>query len=419
MQICPVGALTSAKYRFRSRPFDLVSTPTVCEHCASGLRPAHRRPPRRRACAAWPGTSPRSTRSGTATRAASPSRYQADGRLEHPLVRDEDGTLVTASWPEAISLRGGRAARRRVPHGRPHRRAAHARGRLRVREVRPHRPRHRRHRLPGPRRLRRGGRVPRRARRRPAAAVRPTRDLESAPVVVLAGLDAEDESPIVFLRLRKGARTRGRAGVLRRAVRVVRRGQGRRSAARHRPGAARPPILDALADDAADGGLGDAARLLREPGAVLLVGERLAQSRGRALGGGPRSPRPPARGSAGCRGARVSAARSTPVRWPGCCPAVARSPSEAARAEVAEVWGIDAAALPATPGRDLPAVVAALHDDAAATASATDPTTVERAVAALLVGRRRAGRPRRPGRVPRGARGGPVRGLPRAAPLGR
>src|SRR2546423_3505857 len=34
IQICPVGALTSAQYRFRARPFDLVSTPTTCEHCA-------------------------------------------------------------------------------------------------------------------------------------------------------------------------------------------------------------------------------------------------------------------------------------------------------------------------------------------------------------------------------------------------
>src|SRR2546423_12174270 len=36
VQICPVGALTGAAYRFRARPFDLVSTPGVCEHCASG-----------------------------------------------------------------------------------------------------------------------------------------------------------------------------------------------------------------------------------------------------------------------------------------------------------------------------------------------------------------------------------------------
>ena len=33
---CPVGALTSAAYRFRSRPFDLVSVPSVAEHDASG-----------------------------------------------------------------------------------------------------------------------------------------------------------------------------------------------------------------------------------------------------------------------------------------------------------------------------------------------------------------------------------------------
>ncbi|MDQ1615301.1 MAG: NADH-quinone oxidoreductase subunit, partial [Actinomycetota bacterium] len=45
VQICPVGALTGAAYRFRSRPFDLVSSPSVCEHCASGcaLRTDHRR----------------------------------------------------------------------------------------------------------------------------------------------------------------------------------------------------------------------------------------------------------------------------------------------------------------------------------------------------------------------------------------
>src|SRR6266542_3269997 len=38
VQICPVGALTGASYRFRARPFDLVSTPSVYEHCAAGCR---------------------------------------------------------------------------------------------------------------------------------------------------------------------------------------------------------------------------------------------------------------------------------------------------------------------------------------------------------------------------------------------
>jgi len=36
IQICPVGALTSAAYRFRARPFDLVSVPSVTEHDSSG-----------------------------------------------------------------------------------------------------------------------------------------------------------------------------------------------------------------------------------------------------------------------------------------------------------------------------------------------------------------------------------------------
>ena len=45
IQICPVGALTSAEYRFRSRPFDLVSSPSVAEHdaCGAAIRVDHRR----------------------------------------------------------------------------------------------------------------------------------------------------------------------------------------------------------------------------------------------------------------------------------------------------------------------------------------------------------------------------------------
>lgn len=34
-------------------------------------------------------------------------------------------------------------------------------------------------------------------------------DLDTAPVVLLVGLEPEDESPIVFLRLRRQVRTRG------------------------------------------------------------------------------------------------------------------------------------------------------------------------------------------------------------------
>src|SRR5436309_9061464 len=36
IQICPVGALTSAKFRFKARPFDMASERSVCNMCASG-----------------------------------------------------------------------------------------------------------------------------------------------------------------------------------------------------------------------------------------------------------------------------------------------------------------------------------------------------------------------------------------------
>ena len=81
VQICPVGALTGAAYRFRARPFDLVSTPSVCEHCAAGCR--QRTDHRRGAVTAPAGRRRpgRSTRSGTATRAAgrSPTRPSRTG----------------------------------------------------------------------------------------------------------------------------------------------------------------------------------------------------------------------------------------------------------------------------------------------------------------------------------------------------
>lgn len=37
-ELCPVGALTSKTYRFRSRPWDLERTQTSCTHCAVGCR---------------------------------------------------------------------------------------------------------------------------------------------------------------------------------------------------------------------------------------------------------------------------------------------------------------------------------------------------------------------------------------------
>ncbi|MBI1377021.1 MAG: NADH-quinone oxidoreductase subunit G [Frankiales bacterium] len=381
VQICPVGALTSAKYRFRARPFDLVSTPTVCEHCASGcgLRTDVRRSAVMRRLA-W--DEPAVNEEWNCDKGRFAFVHQTEGRLEHPLVRDTDGSMVAASWPEAISIAaaGLRAAGPRtavLTGGRltledSYAYAKFARAVLGTDDVdfraRP-------------------GSAEETAFLAALVAGRPLgptyADLESAPAVVLAGLDPEDESPMVFLRLRKGARTRNVRvfSVASFASTGVTKARGTLLATV--PGA-EAATLDALADDTADGDLGEAARLLREPGAVLLVGERLAVSAGAlsaaarlAAATGARLGWVPRR--AGERGALDAGALA------GLLPGGRPLAAPAARAAAASVWGVAEDSLPAEAGRDLPAVLAALHAEAAAVAAADDPDTVERSVGALLV----------------------------------
>jgi NADH-quinone oxidoreductase subunit G len=111
IQICPVGALTSAEYRFRSRPFDLVSTPSIAEHdaCGSAIRVDHRRGTVMRRMA---GDDPEVNEEWITDKDRFAHRYgDGEDRLTHPLVRDGD-VLRPASWPEAIdvAVRGLQAA---------------------------------------------------------------------------------------------------------------------------------------------------------------------------------------------------------------------------------------------------------------------------------------------------------------------
>ncbi len=104
IQICPVGALTSADYRFRSRPFDLVSTPSIAEHdaCGSAIRVDHRRGKVMRRLA---GDDPEVNEEWITDkdRFAFTSTLQAD-RLTTPLVRNDNGKLEPASWPAALAI---------------------------------------------------------------------------------------------------------------------------------------------------------------------------------------------------------------------------------------------------------------------------------------------------------------------------
>src|ERR1700678_2764027 len=120
VQVCPVGALTGAAYRFKARPFDLVSTPSVCEHCAAGChqRTDHRRG---RVLRRLAGDEPLVNEEWNCDKGRWAFSYASQSdRLTTPLVRDEAGVLRPASWAAAYARpRAGRAAPRGPCGGRP------------------------------------------------------------------------------------------------------------------------------------------------------------------------------------------------------------------------------------------------------------------------------------------------------------
>ncbi len=160
VQICPVGALTGTAYRFRARPFDLVSSPSVCEHCASGCaqRTDHRRGKVLRRLA---GDEPEVNEEWNCDKGRWAFNYAAQGdRITTPLVRDAYGSLVSASWPHAVAaaIDGSHLGGRRYwcAAGRP----ADPRRCLRLLQVCPNRVGYQRHRLPRPPAFQRGDAIP-------------------------------------------------------------------------------------------------------------------------------------------------------------------------------------------------------------------------------------------------------------------
>jgi NADH-quinone oxidoreductase subunit G len=344
VQICPVGALTGAAYRFRARPFDLVSTPSACEHCASGcsLRTDHRRGRVTRRLA---GDDPQVNEEWNCDKGRWAFTYATQpDRLRTPLVRDEEGVLVPASWPEALSVaaRGLAAARGKA--------AVLTGGRLTVEDA---------YAYAKFARIALGTNdIDFRARPHSAEEARflahavagkgieiSYADLETAPAVVLAGFEPEDESPIVFLRLRKAWRKRGlkvssiapfaSKGLVKMGGTLIRTAPGGEADA-----------------------IGDLVGSLAE-GTIVLAGERLATVPGalsalvRLAATGVRVAWVPRR--AGERGAVEAGA------LPNLLPIGRPVEDEAARAEVARVWGV--ASLPATPGRDTDGILAAARAD--------------------------------------------------------
>lgn len=280
IQICPVGALTSAAYRFRSRPFDLVSSPSVCEHCAGGCatRTDHRRGKVMRRLAA---EDPEVNEEWICDKGRFGFRYaQKPDRLTTPLVRNDQGELEPASWPEALeaAARGLSAARGRagvLVGGRltvedSYAYAKFARVALDTNDVDF---RARVHSSEEADFL--AARVAGRGRDLDGSGVTYT-SLEKAPAVLLVGVESEEEAPGVFLRLRKANRKHGQRtfALATHATRGLTKAGGTLLPAA--PGT-ETEWLDALSGGAGlDGDGAKAAEALRSDGAVIVVGERLA-----------------------------------------------------------------------------------------------------------------------------------------------
>jgi len=384
VQICPVGALTGAAYRFRSRPFDLVSTSGVCEHCAAGcrLRTDHRRGRVMRRLAA---DDPQVNEEWNCDKGRWAFTYATESdRLTTPLVRNSDGVLVPASWPQAIraAARGLQAARvtdtpAGLPPPGPHGAAVLTGGRLTLEDAYAY------------------AKFARVAlgtndidmRARPLSAEEADflaagvagqgiqvsyDDLEHAPAVLLAGFEPEEESPIVFLRLRKAVRrynlrvfaiapfaTRGLAKLSGDLLATV-PGEEARAIGRlggGDAGPARPAAAPRGAAAAAEAvRWKSAAGALAAPGAIILVGERLAEVPG-ALSAAARL--------AGTTGARLAwiprrAGERGAIEagaMPGLLPVGRPVTDTDARMEVARAWGV--ASLPSEPGRDTAGILAA------------------------------------------------------------
>ncbi|MEY9850047.1 NADH-quinone oxidoreductase subunit G [Streptacidiphilus sp. MAP5-3] len=377
IQICPVGALTSAAYRFRSRPFDLSSSPSVCEHCASGCatRTDHRRGKVMRRQA---GDDPAVNEEWSCDKGRFAFRYaQLPDRIRTPLLRNaETGELEPASWPEALAAaaRGLTSGRKRtgvLVGGRStvedaYAYAKFARVALGTNDVDFRARVHSAEEAEFLAAAVAGHGVDLDGRSVGGRSVGGTAavdyaTLENAKTVLLVGFEPEEESPIVFLRLRKAARARGAGSsgckvyaIATHASRGLTKLDGTLLPAA--PGT-EAEWLEALAEgEPLDGDAGEAARRLREPGAVVLVGERLAGTAGGY--------------SAALRLARLAGAQ---LAWiprragergaveagalPGLLPGGRPATDPEARREVAAAWGL--AELPHRHGRDTTAILAA------------------------------------------------------------
>jgi NADH-quinone oxidoreductase subunit G len=336
IQICPVGALTGASYRFRARPFDLVSTPSACEHCASGcdMRTDVRRGKTLRRLA---GDDAAVNEEWNCDKGRWAFKYVTSvDRLTQPLVRNSDGELVPASWPEALAvaaagLKGKRSAvlvggRSTVEDAYGY--SKFARIALGTNDI------------DFRARITSDEEANFLASHVATSAIHYS-DIDKADHVLLLAFEPEEESPIVFLRLNKNVKKRN--------LKVS-------SIATKQSIAMDKLNIDFIrvAPTAEGSAVANVALTAKS---VILIGERasesaglisaavaLAEKTGAKLAWIPRR--------AGERGALDAGALGTLL--PGGRPVS----DSAARVDIAAAWGVDS--LPANPGRSTSQIIAAL-----------------------------------------------------------
>jgi NADH-quinone oxidoreductase subunit G len=120
IDICPVGALTSGAYRYKTRPWEMTHVGTVCTHCGDGCKTTLG--VRRSDTGMEIVRGDNRDKSGTnGDFLCIKGRYAFDfanheERLTQPLIR-KDGKLVPSTWEEAFELVGRKFAEVRDKDG--------------------------------------------------------------------------------------------------------------------------------------------------------------------------------------------------------------------------------------------------------------------------------------------------------------
>ena len=351
IQICPVGALTAVPYRFVARPFDLKSVDTVCPHCSAGcnIRADLRRGHVVRHLAR---DNPDVNDVWTCDKGRFAFSFpDSEHRLTTPLLRIPG--LEPVSFGEVFAAIGDRSLSGRVgvlTGGRLMDEDYYALSKLARTAFHTNDLDHRRF---------GGAGLPEEVEAAQATESPLTyRDVEEAGAILIVGLDAEQEVPILHLRIRKAARGGAKVFVIHpRRTRLWDVGE-------HvlcQPGA-ELDVLDHLAQAAGGFGgerpapvesepLGAARAALREAGdhAVVLAGTRLAETDGAVAHAAALAEAIGGRFALVVRRAGDRGALRAGVH-PSLLPGGRLIGDPTARAEIEQVWG--EGSVPSQPGRD-------------------------------------------------------------------